>query len=236
MSTSGTYVWSLQRDAIINSALRKLAVLAGGATPQTYEITNAAEALNAMIKGLMVEGMPVWNTLEYSFPTAANTNTYNIGIGQTLNTAMPMKVFQADRVTGTGAPNVPMEIKTHYDFNLLPVNVSSGVPVHLFYQPLETYGVIKVWPTPPDTTTTIRIVYQTPFSDMNASTDNVDFPSYWTEALIYGLAWRLSPEYGIPLMDRQQFMKDYEYFKQEALSFGTEEGSLFITPDWVGRK
>ena len=85
-------------------------------------------------------------------------------------------------------------------------------------------------------TTTVRIWYQVPFADMDASTDNIDFPSYLTEAIIFGLAWRLSFEYGIPLMDRQQFQKDYEYFKQEALSFGTEEGSLYLMPNWQGQR
>lgn len=235
MAITGTYTWSLQQQDIINSALRKLSVIAGGSTPQAYELTNASMALNAMIKGLMVEGMPVWAMEEYTFPTVANTSQYIIGIGQTLNTAMPMKIVQADRITGAGSPNVPMEIKTQYDYNLLPVNASSAVPVSLYYQPDEVSGTISLWPTPPDATTTIRIWYQIPFSDVTAQTDNVDFPSYWTEALIFGLAWRLSFEYGIPLMDRQQFQKDYEYFKQEALSFGTEEGSIYISPNWQGQ-
>jgi hypothetical protein len=234
MSTSGTTVWALQRDAVINSALRKLSVLSGGNSPQTYEVTNAAEALNAMIKGFQAEGMPVWAIKEYTFTTVANTASYNIGNGQTLATPMPLKIIQADRVESTGSVNIPMEIYSHYDYNLLPINASSGEPVNMFYQPFTTYGKIQMWPTPIDANTTIRIIYQRPFEDMNASTDNFDFPDYWTEALIYGLAWRMSPEYGIPLMDRQELMKTAEYFKQQALSFGTEEGSIFLSPDWSG--
>lgn len=233
MSTSGTTTWSLQRDAIINSALRKLAVLSGGSSPQTYEVTNAAEALNAMIKGFQTDGMPVWAIKSYTFTVSA-TSQYLIGNGQTLNTPMPLKVVQAYR-NQSNSVNIPMNVYTNYNYNLLPLSTSSGTPVNLYYQPKETFGEINVWPIPSDTTTTITIVYQRPYEDMNSATDDVDFPSYWTEALIYGLAWRLSPEYGIPLQDRNLLMKEAEFFHEKAMSFGSEEGSLYLQPDWSGR-
>ena len=236
MATSGTTTWSLQRDAVISGALRKLSVLSGGSSPETYQINDAAQALNAMVKGLQVDGMPVWAIKEYTFTTVANTSTYNIGNSQTLNTPMPLKLVQAYRVENTGATNTPLNIYTHYDYDLLPINSTTGEPVNIYYQPLSTYGVVKLWPTPIDANTTITLIYQRPFEDMNSSTDDFDFPPYWTEALIYGLAWRLSPEYGIPLQDRQLLQKEAEYFHQQALSFGTEEGSWFFQPDSTGRK
>lgn len=236
MSTSGTTTWSLQRDAVVKAALRKLSVLSGGSTPTTSQITDAAEALNAMIKGFQADGMPLWAIKEYTFNTVAGTSTYNIGNGQTLNTPMPLKVLQAYRVESSGNINVPLNVYTHYDYNLLPINASSGEPVTLYYQPLSNYGVIELWPTPIDANTTITLMYQRPFEDMNSATDDFDFPPYWTEALIYGLAWRLSPEYGIPLQDRQLLMKEAEFFHSNAMSFGTEEGSIFFQPDSTGRK
>ena len=51
-----------------------------------------------------------------------------------------------------------------------------------------------------------------------------------------GLAWRLAGEYGIPIQDRQLLQKEAMYFHDMAMSFGTEEGSLFLMPDWAGRK
>lgn len=236
MSTSGTTTWSANRDAVISGALRKLSVLSGGSSPTTSQVSDAAAALNAMIKGFQADGMPVWAIKEYTFTTTTNTGTYNIGIGQTLNTPMPLKVIQGYRIESSGNVNVPLNIYTHYDYNVLPVNATAGEPVNLFYQPFSTYGTLKLWPTPVDADTTITLVYQRPFEDMTSATDDFDFPSYWTEALIYGLAWRLSPEYGIPIQDRQQLQKEAEYFHQNALSFGTEEGSIYFSPDSTGRK
>ena len=234
MSTSGVSSWSLQRDAVINAALRKLVVLSGGSPAETYQVTNAAEALNAMIKSFQADGMPVWAIVKYTFTTQTNVPSYNIGSGQTLDTPVPLKVVQATRYNGTGA-NVPMNVYTNYDYNLLPQNNNSGPPVNLYYQPFPTYGKINLWPVPSDSTTTVTISYQRPFEDMVSSTDDFDFPSYWTEALIWGLAWRLSGEYGIPIQDRQLLAKEAEMMHEQALSYGTEEGSLYIMPGWVGR-
>ncbi len=236
MSTSGTTVWSLKRDAVIAAALRKLAVLSGGSVPEAYEITQASEALNAMIKGFQVDGMPVWAIKEYTFSTVVDAESTNIGVGQTLDTPMPLKIVQAYRRETSTATNIPLNIYTHYDYNLLPVTATAGEPVNLFYQPFSTYGTIRMWPKPIDTTTTITIIYQRPFEDMTSATDDFDFPAYWTEALIYGLAWRLAPEYGLPLMDRQNMAKEAEYFHNQAMSYGTEEGSMFFMPDSSGRK
>lgn len=231
MATSGTSVWSLQRDAVINAALRKLVAISGGSSPQTFETTSAAEALNAMLKGFQVDGMPIWAIKEYTFTTVAGQSSYDIGVGKTLNTPAPLKVVQAYRIEQSGAVNIPLNVYNHYDYNLLPQNATSGEPVNFFYQPFSTFGTIKLWPTPVDANTTITIVYQRPFEDMNASTDDFDSPSYWTEAIIFGLAWRLSYDYGIGILDKQDLKSAAEFFHTQALSFGTEEGSLFFQPD-----
>jgi len=235
MSTSGTVAWTLKRDAIINAALRKLSVISGGSSPQSYEVTNAAEALNAMCKGFAADGMPIWAIKSQSFYTTINTTNYVIANGQTIDAAMPLKIVQAERQATSTSVNVPMNILTQYDFNLLPINAAPATPISLYYQPRTSFGVISLWPKPENSTTTITIHYQRPFEDINNNTDDIDVPAHWIEALIYGLAWRLAPEYGTPIQDRAVLAKEAEYFHQQALSFGTEEGSLLIMPDWAGK-
>lgn len=235
MATSGTTTWQLNRDEVIGAALRKLAVLSGGSSPETYQVTQANQALNAMIKAFHADGMPVWAMKSYTFNTVTGTSAYNIGNGQTLNTPMPLKIVQAVRGDGTTYSNVPLNIYTDYNFRLLPLVNSSGTPVNLYYQPLSNYGTINIWPKPSDSTTQITIRYQRPFEDMTSATDDFDFPPYWLEAIIYNLADRLAPEYGIPLQDRAALKTEAKMFKEEALGFGSEEGSLFLQPDWSGR-
>jgi len=236
MSTSGVSTWSLTRDSIINAALRKLGVIAEGQTANVNQLATGTEALNALLKTFATKGMPIWVLKSYTFTTTLNTANYSIGIGQTLNTSHPLKVIQAYRVENSGAMNIPLQVTNLYDFNLLPINSTSGEPISIYYHPLSTYGVVSVWPTPSDTNTTITLFYQSPTEDMVNATDNLDFPSYWTEAIIYTLALRLAPEYGTSKEDRGSLATEARLLAEEALSFGTEEGSLYLMPDWTGRR
>lgn len=235
MTISGTTTFNLTSDQLVNAALRKLAVLGDGISASTTQLSNGTQALNAMLKTFTTKGMPLWVITEYSLtPTA--TRTYTFGISQTVNIPAPLKVNQVLRQSSADNSRIPMNVRTHYDYNLLNTTTSTGTPTSYWYEPLNQTGVLHVWPTPDTDTITncvFVIVYQKPFSDMVSGTDTLDFPQWWHEAVIYGLASRLAPEYGIPLQDRNMYQKEAEYFLEEALSFGTEEGSLFLMPDWT---
>lgn len=210
MATSGTTTWSPTRDEIITSALTKLAVLSGGSAPEAYQVTAATRALNAMVKTFQADGMPVWAIKTYQFNTVAGTANYAIGVGQTHNTPAPLKLTQAYRTEGENS-NIPLNVYTKYDFNLLPIASSSAPPVNITYQPMLQSGTISLWPKP-DQVHPITIIYQRPFEDMSGAADDIDFPSYWSEAIIYGLAWRLAPEYGVPVNDRAVLKNEAEFF------------------------
>ena len=68
------------------------------------------------------------------------------------------------------------------------------------------------------------------FEDMDSDSNDLSLPPEWTEAVIYGLAVRLAPEYGLSINERQQLKMEAKEAKDLALSFGTEEGSLYIQP------
>lgn len=229
MATSGSTNWSLNRDQVITGALRKLAVLPSGGTPTAAQISDAAAALNALVKVMQADGMPLWKITSHTFTVTDGTATYNIGTGMTLNTSKPLRVLQATR-TPSGGENIPLNVVNRYDFNNYPQNDADGPPVNLYYQPLNTYGVIKLWPTPDDSTTTVTIHYQAMYEDMDSATDDFDFPSEWIQALIYMLAWSMAPEYSIPPTDRKTLSEEARYWHNYALSMGTEEGGLFFQP------
>ena len=238
MSTSGTYTWTMNLQSLVNAALRKLAVLSGGSSPESFEVTNATEALNALIAGFQADGLPIWKLDTLYFDTEAGNPLYTIGQGLsgpgTVDNVVPLKIIQAWRNQGT-VKNVPLNIYTMYNYNLLPQSAAHGTPVTLAYQPEASVGYVALWPAPQDTSYQILCKYQKPFTDMLNLWDEVDFPRYWYEAVIYGLASRLSREYGIPVQDRQELKQEAEMFHQQALSFGTEEGSLYLQPDTNGK-
>jgi len=232
MATSNSTDWSLNRDAVIAGALRKLAVLPSGGTPTTTQVSDAVDALNAIVKAFQADGMPLWKISSQSFNTVNGTASYTVGPSMTVNCPKPVRLLQAFWTPADGT-NTPLNVYNRYDFNNLP-NGSDGNPVNLYYQPLRTNGTITLWPTPDNSTTSITFHYQSPYEDMDASTDDFDFPSEWIQALIYNLAWSLAPEYGIPPTDRKILAEEAHYWHNYVLSMGTEEGSITFQPDNLG--
>ena len=149
----------------------------------------------------------------------------------------PLKILQALRRNIedlTSTVDVPMNIYTYEDYENLATKQARGAPLHIFYQPQGYMGSISLWPLPDSywqTKGTLYIRYQRPFQDFDTAEDEPDFPVEWHEALIYGLAVRLAPEYGVALNERALLLKEFQLVLDDALSFGTEEGSLYVMPD-----
>lgn len=244
MATSGSYNWTSTRNEIIQAAFRKMGRL--GDFESITDVANTAKlnagiaAINPMIKAFANKGMPVWAISEQllSFTPWASTKTVSIGPGATINQLVkPLKILQAVRVDNsnpTTPTNVQLEIYTYQNYENLSSPLSPGTPTTIFYQPLNYTGEISLWPLPSaywQTNGQLYIRYQRQFQDFDSATDEPDFPVEWHEALIYSLAARLAPEYSVPMPDRQMLKQEAQAAVDDALSFETEEGSLFLMPD-----
>ena len=56
MTTSGSYDFSINRDQIIEGALRLCGVIAQGETPSATQITEGSRMLNLMVKAWEADG------------------------------------------------------------------------------------------------------------------------------------------------------------------------------------
>ena len=231
------YDYSQNRDEIIKRALRLLGVIAQGENPTTVQTEEAAVALNGLVKAWQADGMPLWAIKTKSMPLKQGKKTYVLGESATspdIPMPKPLKVIQAWHFNAATNVNTPLRIVTQQEYNMLGNKTMPGLPVQIWYQPLVNTGEMHVFLTPDQYTEqflTLHFVYQAPFADFDSATDVPDFPQEWYDAVTYGLATRLAPEYGIPSADRKVLWQEMTVIKQEALSFGTEEGSLFFQVD-----
>jgi hypothetical protein len=236
MTTSNSTIFEMNRDQIIAAAMRKAQSLAKGQVPDSQDLTDFTLALNALVAGFQTDGMQLWARKKYTLTMTAGVDTYNFGIGQTQNIPYPLKVHQCILQNTQGTGRIDMEPMSLYDFNLLPQNgtpIAIGQPTNYVYTPGINTGEFKVWPAPDATTTadyTIEITYQRPFDDFVNATDTPYFPKEWTNALIYGLAAIIADELNLSLNDKSYLDKKAEKFHEQALSFGSEEASLFVQP------
>lgn len=234
MTTSGQTILSLTRDDLVNAALRKVSTYARGVALDAQEYTDATTALNAMLLGFETKGMPLWKRTVYSFSLTAGTSSYTIGIGQTVAIPAPLKLYKVFNLNSSSGSPIEATIESINDFKQLNRSTTGGIPVSVCYIPGINTGVLEVWPQPTAASivnTSLEIHYHKPFDMFVAATDTADFPQYWYEAVIYGLAWRLAPEYQVPLNDRKEMEHCADKFLEMALEFGSEEASLFFSPD-----
>ena len=233
MATSGDTVYELTRDNIIAAAMRKCGALAKGQSPETEDLTNGMQALNAVMASLQGIGLTMWKRTEVSVTLTA-ARTFTIGIGQTVNVAFPLRVESAQLITTTGGQRQELQIMGRFEFNQLNEE-TTGSPTTICYQPKINLGVLSVWPIPDAASVagkTIGLTCRTAFEGFNSANETPDFPQEWQNVLIYGLAIAIAPEFGVPLADRQQLMKEYVlYLDMATLATQGEDESVFLLPD-----
>lgn len=225
MPTSANTSYESNRDNLVKAAMRKCGVLAEGETPSTEAYTNCTQALNNIVVRFATLGMPLWKRIELPVSLVLSTKDYTI--------SNALKVAQVVLKDNTGGTQYELINKSRYDYNRLPTN-STGNPVHWTFNPNLENGTLSIWPAPDAgavASKTIVVVYQKEFDGFVSSTDTPDFPSYWTDAIIYELAVNISPEYGVPLQDRQQLKMEAKAYLDQAQGYGDEETSLFIQPE-----
>lgn len=241
MPTSGSYNWTSTRDFIVQEAFRKIGRLGDFETIDSARLTSGINALNPMVKAFQALGMPVWATTEQLifFNVWGTDPKITIGPGGTIDQAVkPLKILQAyrrDNIVPATPVDVSLQILSYEDYEAEVDKYTAGTPVSLFYQPLNYTGEISLWPLPDTywkTNGQLYIRYQRPFQDFDASTDEPDFPVEWHEALIYGLAVRLAPNYGVPPTDRGILKQEAKDALELAMSFDQEEGSIFVQPSY----
>lgn len=231
-----TTIFQLTRDELINAAYRKLSVLGEGQAATGSQLFTGTQALNAIVATFQTLGMSLWARKELNITPILNQSEYTIGVGKAINVPYPLHVYNAQLHLTNNKSQIEVEIMARQDYNNLPTS-SSGTIVNGTYQPFINYGVFSVWPTPDASTpvgTVLRLTYQAPFNYFVASTDLMDFPQEWANALIYQLAVALAPEVGLPIQDRSDLKADAKMHLETVLANGTEDGSVFFGKDWAG--
>ena len=243
---SSTY--TVTRDQIITSALRKLGVLEIGDTPDADTISNAAMALNLMIKQFSTDGLKLWKVSDLIIPLVNNQTSYILGgSGSTTMydslaptvpiTDKPLKAIQGFYRNTQVTPNIdtPVLLVSKQEYNVLGSKFSTGTTNTIFYDARNLNGILYVYLTPDLNSSTyleLHLVCQMPLNDITLSTDIPDFPNEWMNCLVWNLADQLSLEYGVPMNSRQEIAQRAGTYKALLTDWDVEASSTFFQPDF----
>jgi len=172
--------------------------------------------INAALPSAASEGRAV-----YSYPVAA-TQT---------NLFYPQQISNV-RLVSISDVNVNMNVyrwtrKEYYSRN---INSLTGSPMAYYFEDSLTNKSLKVYPTPVNSQERLEFTYVKSLDDVDAFTNNVEFPVIWHRAIVYNLAVELAFEFGKEAKI-QALLPFATTYLQEALGFDDDHTSIQIIPD-----
>lgn len=225
MATSGNTSWELNRDQLITRAYAKIGIPGEDNTLTAAQLSDGAQALNSVIALAVTDGMPLWKRTVAVQTPSTTSQVYTLS-----NAIKVSAVFLKDN-SGT---QYELTNRSLYDFRRLPTN-SVGVPVHWTWQPSIQGSTVSIWPLTSDSSTvstkTLQIIYQREFDGFTSASETLDFPAYWSLAMVYKTAVLLAPEHGVPLEDRKMLQQEAALYWKTASDYGDEDGSFFFQPE-----
>lgn len=131
----------------------------------------------------------------------------------------------------------PIFMLSRTDYNRLGNKTSNGtVPSQFWYDPAFTTtndnGNLYVFTVPGSgIDSTMHLMEQQIINDATGATDLFDFPQEFLNALKWGLAHEVLPEYGVDDRTEQRIEARYQQSISEAFAFSVEEASTYFTFD-----
>ena len=78
--------------------------------------------------------------------------------------------------------------------------------------------------------------YRRTLEDFDASTDEPDAPQEWYDVIAQGLAVRLCPKFDVGLGRKKDLQMDFELMMKDMEGWDNEDASVFLQPNFRGRR
>lgn len=203
------------RDDIIKSALRKLRVIAEGETPTATAVTNAAEALNFLVKKLEQDA-----NIKFNIAQSWTSVVIGSGVGRVFLAAADLNVVAATYVTGGVYTELtPMSFE-EYAATANDADTVTGTP-EFYYVPRDTTsGTLKLFVYPAASAAgTILYLPKQRIDTFDSASDTANFPDAWIRHMTYALMLDLAFEYGKGLDEVQLIKGIVDASYQELIGF-----------------
>lgn len=181
---------------ILNSAGRKLGLIASNESLTSFELTNSLNILQSMLRSWSAELINVHSTIAETKALVASTANYTWGTGGDIDSARPNKLLHASILDS--ATTTPIDIISEGEYSRISTKATEGTPRNIFVQ--YTYPLVNIYLYPtPDAIVTLNLSSVKPFaeaSSFSAISDTLALPVIYEEPIIYNLAARMASEFG----------------------------------------
>jgi hypothetical protein len=235
-----TYTFTVNQQTLIQAAFRLIGQFNDDSPPPQSDLNNASQALNMMIKYWMSKNYPLWCVTDLPFTVTQGQVQYLIGPGSPtvgLQTYRVLRIPMARiQYVNAGQPalEVPLIQLSRQEYDQLGQKAAQGTPNSYYYDPQLNNGVLSLYLAPDAQANIVTLTCQRPIADVLNAGDAFDFPIEWTNAIKWGLAEQLLPEYFVPESVAARVERNANRYLEDMLNWDQEEAPTFFTPDRRG--
>ena len=216
MTLSGTSDFELDVAEYIEEAFERcgLEVRTG------YDLKSAKRSLNLMLAEWANRGLNQWTITQTTQALTSGTSTYN------LNTNV---IDILSVVVRRSSTDFAMERISRSTYLGIPTKSTTGRP-NQFFLDRQITPVLKIWPTPENSTDTIIFDALTRVDDADTFINTMDMPFRFFPCLAAGLAYYISIKRA---PNRTQMLKAmYEEEFQRAMTEDRDRASFNVVPQY----
>ena len=142
----------------------------------------------------------------------------------------PQKIMEAV-LRNSSNNDTPLEFISQSEYMEISDKGQSGTPSLLYLDMQLGDAVLYPWPKQDSNDTQIIYKYIKHYDDMDASTDDLEFPVEWTMAIIYGLAMHLANVYAVDEEVYARIARTASLTFKRANNYDIEDTSIEFEPD-----
>jgi hypothetical protein len=181
------------------------------------------------------DGDIFWTTVASVAGTTINLNdalTDDVSSGATVY-VYETKISRPEAITSarrrdSSNYDTPLNELARSDYFNLSQKTVTGQPTQFYYDKQLSYGTFYLYQAPDDATNTIKFTFQKMFFDFTTGNDNPDFPIEWAETLAFGLASRLTYDYGIDKTKAELIKRTADEMLRNLKGYDREDSVYFV--------
>jgi len=225
---------------LVTDSLQLLGVVGSNETPNSGDLSFCYNILNKMIKAWQAQGIHLFTEAEATLPLTSNVGIYALsatGVEQSTYPELttlgrPLNIQSLRYFTYQGS-EVRIKKMGRAEFMAMPFKAASGPSTAYFFSPQDTYALLYLWPIPDNSLDTLTISYTRVINSIDTGSNTLDLPVEWLEALTYNLSVKIAPAFGLSLSKvNPDLIQMAQTSLLEMRSWDSEEGSVFIVPDY----
>lgn len=238
MASSGYSSYTIFRDGLIQTALRKLRVNQDGQVPTYNDTLLANDNINMLLKNWQTRTLILALYQQIAVPLVTGQTSYTIGpVGADVIIERPIQVVDGSFVSDGAGNDTTLRIISRQEYDQIVNKTTNGAVDGVYWKP-----AIDIAPAPPIYQTSPSIGWGTLFlflpsinssqtvyintrravQDVISGGDEFDLPQEWFLALLYGLCALLADDYEVPEDRCMRLQKQADMYLENLIEWQRE--------------